>query len=148
MNYFHVSNEKMREGTLLNVNYGRAVQHPGWFRESDHNYAQYLKEMIFEDYRRAHFPEAPSRLNCIYLFDNLGTANIFKKNYNKSYLYAVEISQGARLSKVDMKWMDLANRMPIHELLKIAHAYFNGDFTNNKIWEIICDGEIRITKNI
>lgn len=80
MEYFHVSNEQLNEGFKLSSQYGKKVVDPKNYTLSDHYHAQYLREMIIEDFRTVHFPDKPSRLNFIYLFDDIRLALKFKLN--------------------------------------------------------------------
>ena len=143
---FHVSNDYLTADTVLNTRYGNVIRDYRWFAYNDHNYAQYLKEMIFEDFRRSSHPEAPSRLASIYLFDDLNAAKKYKEKGKKGYIFEVETLDESRLLRADMRWMDLANRKPVNELLGMADSYFNSEATNLAEWEILCDQQVKIVK--
>ena len=150
MNY-HVSNDELTAGTILYPRYGEMVQDPGFYRISDHNYAQYLKEMIFEDFRSVHHPKKPSRLNSIYLIEKLENAKKYKEKFNKKYIYEINLEESSNILSADMRWMDLSNRIPIEELFKVIDYYFNGIPSYNEdevFWETLYDGPVKIIKKV
>ena len=92
--FYHISKKPLELGTnLLNGQYGKYIQSP---RLKQSNYPQYIKEEVFERVRLNKFPDAPSRFNCVFLFQDLISAKFFNSSWNKykSYLYEIEVLNG------------------------------------------------------
>lgn len=91
---YHVSRRALREGTTLTVGaYGERI-HQDDFIET--NYHTHLKEEIFEELRKQHYPKAPSRFNAVFLFPEFFMAKDFYAAIcgYKNYVYEVEIVEG------------------------------------------------------
>lgn len=145
MNLYHTSNKILVDGTELKSRYGNMLQDKRYFKYSYHNYMQYIKEMIFEDTRKGHFPNAPSRLNCLYLFKGIEIAKVYANEQNKKYITEVTIISSGRILTADMTWLNIANqRQSYDELKEIAHRYFNGEKSNSPLWETLFDGEVQV----
>ena len=41
------------------------------------------REIVYEEVRASHFPHLPSRTNCVYLFDDKGTAERFRSRFRQ-----------------------------------------------------------------
>lgn len=144
MEYFHVSNDQLAEGSKLSPEYGKKMLHPKLYSSSDHFHAQYLREMIIEDFRVAHYPNKPSRLESVYLFDNIGLAVQYKKVQGSKYLYGVEVDNKAIIHRADMRFIDATARKSVKEIHEFADYFFKGDSSNHPFYEVLCIGEVRI----
>ncbi|WP_411955157.1 DUF2441 domain-containing protein [Alkalibacillus sp. S2W] len=148
---YHLSNVNFEYGDMIYGMYGRNVQHPDFYQKCDHNYAQYLKEMIFEDYRKAKHPNTPSRLSSVYLIEDIESARKYAEKHNKKYIYEIDISGSRRMLTADMKWMDIANQKSVKELLEIVDKYFNGIPSPNeeeRTWETLVEGSIKVISKV
>ncbi|MEK4666555.1 DUF2441 domain-containing protein [Niallia sp. FSL R7-0271] len=145
--YFHVSDDNLELGTILQPKYGQVIQNSHYYMFNDHNYAQYLKEMLIEEIRVKDYPTLPSRLKCIYVVDNEESARSYMKTYNKKFLYKVQITEGI-IAKVDMKWMDY-NRQSLESIRIIANSYFSGIQNEGEpFFEVIVEGKVIIENKI
>ncbi len=142
--YYYTSKDKLNVGTLLEPHYGEAMQHPGYFTINDHQYAQHLREMIFEEVRKEDFPGHPSRLNSMYLVDSLEMARKYAKKYNNKYIYEVNMETSGRILAVDMHWMDLSNRQCYNEVKRIAKAYYSGEMSDSCFLEHLFEGKVSV----
>ncbi|MGB0983102.1 MAG: DUF2441 domain-containing protein [Saprospiraceae bacterium] len=145
--YYHISKREIRAGANLTQSiYGERIIDA---RTVEADYNLYIKEKIFEDVRLQHFPEAPSRLNCVFLYDSIETARFYWATaYSyQAYLYEVEIKKGTPFTAE----MDLLNcdgkRYTL--LKKNAHKYWNQIFhPNSHTLESLLDGKATVKKLI
>src|SRR5690554_1796127 len=107
--HYHVSSDELTPGTILEPKYGLKIKDPAFYRQSDYCHAQYLKEMIFEDIRRANHPSRPSRLNSVYLIEKLEDAKKYKEINGGKHIYEVTLLESSNILIGDMKWLDLSN---------------------------------------
>lgn len=82
--YFHVSYTSHGVGTILYPGrfgtYLRDIRYGAYSENADH-FRFALIEMALETARLALAPEAPSRLNCIFIADTLQFAEVFRDQY-------------------------------------------------------------------
>ncbi|MEK4650853.1 DUF2441 domain-containing protein [Niallia sp. FSL W8-0954] len=145
--YFHVSRDDLKIGSILEAKYGQIIQDSRYFMFNDLNYSQYLKEMIIEEERVQSFPKIPSRLKCIYVVDSIELAKKYLKEFNKEFIYRVKITDGI-IHKVDMKWMDY-NRQSLENIREIARRYFSGQTIGQDTFiECLVEGTVVIENKI
>ncbi|ACK88080.1 hypothetical protein BCAH820_4367 [Bacillus cereus AH820] len=146
--FYHASNADLKKGDLLTIKYGKAMQHPNFYKESEHNYAQHLREMIFEEVRKVNFPSAPSRLDSKYLVKDLKAALAYRKKFNINHVYEVEIEEPGRIITADMTWIDFSSGKHYEELKMLAHNYFSEKRSENYFFETLYDGPVRVKKKV
>lgn len=61
-------------------------------------------ELKFEEGRRKYAPDAVSRLNCIYLVDDVTVLRKMFGDFSRDHVFKVKISQRLNCSKVDVEW--------------------------------------------
>ncbi|MBD1223300.1 DUF2441 domain-containing protein [Virgibacillus halodenitrificans] len=144
MSYFHVSNDFVETGRTLASKYATSIKDPYYYQANDANYAQYLREMIFEKVREEHYPMKPSRVNSIYLFEDLEYAKLFAEKTNRKYIYSVTIESSGRMLHADMGWMDESNRRSYEEVVEIAHKYYKQEQSENYFEEVLFEGLVTI----
>jgi hypothetical protein len=145
--YYHISKRAIREGANLTQSiYGERIIDA---RTVETDYNLYIKEKIFEDVRQQDFPDAPSRLNCVFLYSSIEIARFYwAKDYlYQAYLYEVEIKKGTPF----MAEMDLLNcdgrRYTL--LQKNAKKYWNQIYhPNSHTLECLLDGKAAVKKLI
>ena len=146
--FYHASKKKIKKGELLTVNYGKAIQHPDFYRENEHNYAQHLREMIFEEVRKINFPSAPSRLESKYLVKDLKAALAYRKEFNKNYVYEVELEEPGRIITADMTWINFSTGKHYEDLKALARNYFSEKRSENYFFETLYDGPVRVKNKV
>lgn len=146
--YFHTSNDYLEKGTILKPSYGLKMLDPRVYAHNDHFHAQYLREKVIEEYRLENFPDKPSRLNSVYLFDDIRLAIQYQEMQKKQYLFAVEVDTESNFLKADMFLINLTVRKSIEEIRELASVYFKGGFTEKKNFEILCDGKVKILHEV
>lgn len=139
--FYHVAQRPLRIGTALTVGvYGERIRQEDFVAR---HYAPYIKEEIFEEVRRLHYPDAPSRLNCVFLYPDLNIAREYYANTcgYKNYVYAVEIEEGQPF----VVEMDLlrCDGMPFSVLVANAHKYWQQvSHPNSGTLEAILSGRV------
>ena len=92
--YYHLSRRPLREGTALTPGvFGERVSSVEFRRE---HYALYIRERLFEDIRQRFYPQAPSRLQSVFLYPDLALARCLHGyvHHYHGYLYEVEVLDG------------------------------------------------------
>jgi hypothetical protein len=122
--FYHVSYRALTEGTFLTQGaYGERVRSNDFVQN---HYAQHLKEEIFEAVRQSHYPQRPSRLNCIFLYPELSIAKAYHAHIGryKTYIYEVSLSQGQTF----VAEMDLLHCEGLRyaQIVQQAHRYWSG----------------------
>ncbi len=88
-------------------------------------YKTYIKEEIFESIRARHYPDLPSRLNCVFLYEKLTEAreSHAKNTAYKGYVYEVELKEGQPF----VAEMDLLNcdGLSYQKISASAHKYWS-----------------------
>ncbi len=145
MKYYHVSKRILREGTILTVGvYGERIRRHDYI---ENQYKTYIKEEIFESLRSAHYPELPSRLDCVFLFSKEEEAMMSYSFINayKGYVYEVEIRSGKPL-EVEMDLLHCDGRS-YREIQESAHKYWKGiKHKNSASLEVLLCGEALVRK--
>lgn len=102
MTFYHLNSTPLATGSMvLPGNWGRIIRLYG----ISHN--RFAWEAVVDDIRAREFPQAPSRLDCAYFFDDLGEAR-FYGNSDQSrammLLYEVEmVEPEARILRTDWR---------------------------------------------
>ena len=102
----------------------------------------YLWEFIWEMVRNNEFPEMPSRMESLFLFDNLENAKDFKNQYrDANYQIAnVNLIEGA-MQSFDMNWFsNVPSNMPLTEVQDYARNYWGQKQTDKPITEVLFQG--------
>ena len=162
--FYHVSNEKLEKGMILRSTYGETVCNEDFFKGNYDGYALYLKEKIFEEVRIEEFPVLPSRIKSVYLVTDLENANKYKKEYEKKYIYEVEIENVDDSISVDMSWMDLSMFQRYEVVKEMARYYYSNKSVNDQscdwgiyegvegkldsFWETLHEGKVTVKRLI
>ena len=101
--------------------------------------------------RRRSFPEAVSRLRCVYYYDNTeDCVRLFREDWGeenpeeqeKVRLFAVEADDPAPQRR-DMcvydEAYDAIERLDVDAALAAAERYFRGEASESPIWELLSD---------
>lgn len=144
---------------LLNGKYMFAVMNRSHLREWA-DYAKWAAEGLFEWVRRRSFPDAVSRLNCVYYYDNTEDCKrLFAEDWGeedpeeqtKVRLFAVEADDPAPQRR-DMCVYDEAyeaiERLDIDAAIAAAERYFRGEATDEPVWEILSDKPAKAVKDL
>ena len=146
-------------GMVLNGKYLYAVLCKFGLKEWS-NYLKWATEGVFEFVRKTEFPNAISRLNCNYFYDNLeNIKRLYEYDWgqeseetrSKLHLFEVVIDDDAP-QKNDMKLFDKAydamEKQDVQTVLACAQGYYAGDHTENPIWEILIQKDVKVKKDI
>ena len=144
---------------LLNGKYMFAVMNRSRLREWA-DYAKWGTEGLFEWVRRRAFPEAVSRLRCVYYYDNLDDCRrLFAEDWceedpeeqEKVRLFAVEVDDPAPQRR-DMRVYDEAyeavQRLDVDAALAAAERYFRGEASEDPVWELLSDRPARAVEDL
>lgn len=137
-------------GMLLSGRYLYAVMNRSGLREWA-DYVKWAAEGLFEFVRRREFPEAVSRLGCVYYYDTLENCRGFyardwgeesPEEREKVRLFAVVVEDPAPQRR-DMRLFDAAydavEAQDVEAALELAVRYFRGEESEEPIWEILSD---------
>lgn len=108
----------------------------GWGHE------HYLWEFIWEMVRYYEYPDKPSRMDSVFLFDNIENANAFKNQHRESFCKIVEINllEGDHQS-FDMNWFtDVPSDITLAQVKDYSRNYWEGKMTKNPIVEVLHKG--------
>ncbi|PAW41274.1 DUF2441 domain-containing protein [Bacillus toyonensis] len=160
--FYHVSNDKLKMGTILRSKYGETVCNERFFVNNHQGYTLYLKEKIFEEIRIEEFPSFPSRIKSIYLVTDLESAIKYKEDKEKKYIYEVETENADEALSVDMSWMDLSMFQRYEVVREMARYYYNQRSVNDdccdwgiyegsdgkidSFWETLYEGKVTIKR--
>ena len=144
---------------LLNGKYLFAVMNHSRLREWA-DYAKWATEGLFEFVRRRSFPEAVSRLRCVYYYDNTeDCVRLFREDWGeenpeeqeKVRLFAVEADDPAPQRR-DMcvydEAYDAIERLDVDAALAAAERYFRGEASESPIWELLSDKPARAVRDL
>ena len=99
-------------------------------------------EFIWEMVRSDKFPNMPSRMDSLFLFDSFDNAADFKRENRDNDYQIVEMSllEGS-LQSFDMNWLtDAPLDKPIEEVITYSRNYWSQKFTPYPITEILFQG--------
>jgi hypothetical protein len=91
----------------------------------------------------------PKRLESIFLFDDIKSCQYYINNHLKGYgkIYEMELLEIEEMFEADMKKIDdIENHILFLDLFNKINDYWNGDFTDNPIKEIIFKGRYKYKK--
>lgn len=103
----------------------------------------YLWEFIWEMVRNYEYPNMPSRMDSLFLFDNLQDAKNFMDEFRDSnYVIApVKIIEGL-VKSFDMNWFsNVPIDIPLSEVEKYARNYWEQKQTDNPVIEVLFQGK-------
>ena len=145
-------------GMVLNGKYLYAMLNKFGLREWS-NYVKWSTEGIFEFIRKTEFPNAISRLNCNFFYDNLDNVKrLYEYDWGQEsdetrsniHLFEMEVDDAAQ--KYDMSIFDEAydvmERLDVQAALACARSYYAGEHSEGPIWEILSKKSIKVTKDI
>jgi len=117
-------------------------------RKTKYN-AELLKEYIFEDVRKAYYPQKPSRQKCLFLFPWEVEALDFAKKYRYDLvtrsLLELELLDMSSVHFADMTLLD-CNVGSQQEKIEAARKYWEGTNKLDISTEILYTGKFKITK--
>lgn len=144
---------------LLNGKYLFAVMNRSGLREWA-DYAKWATEGLFEYVRRRSFPEAVSRLNCVYYYDDLADSKrLYEEDWGeeepeeqaKVRLYEIEVADEApqrRDMSVYDEAYDAIERLDLDAAIAAAERYFRGEASAEPVWEILSDMPARAVRDL
>ena len=100
------------------------------------------KERAWERIRRSEFPDLPTRVNAIFLFESEKDGERAKSewfNDDARLLVQVNILPGSRLHRADARWLDLEHANDAQER---ARSYWGGEMTSDPRVEIVVSGRV------
>lgn len=123
-------------------NYITHVNETGLFY--DWGKEHYIWELIWEAVRESEFPQMPSRVNSVFLFDNIKNAQNFYSQYRDQQQYKlVEVHLAAdSFHSFDMNWFtDVPADITIAEIKEYARNYWSKKHTDNPVIEVLYQGQ-------
>lgn len=147
---------------LLNTKYLRAVLGKFNMMDMQTNYTKWACEGAFEYIRKTEFPTSYSRMKSNYFYDNLEDSkrlfefdwgNESEEERKKIRLFEIELSD-EHPKKRDMLLFDEAFDALYSDISKIdfvldcARKYFNGECTEQPVWEILSDKSAKAVNDI
>lgn len=100
------------------------------------------KEQVFEQVRQARFPQRPSRIDCLFLFDDPNYAEMAATRWfaaETRLIVEARLVVGATTHRGDARWLDLAASQSPEDC---AVAYWQGELTPDAVPEIIVHGRV------
>jgi hypothetical protein len=105
-------------------------------------------ELKFEEARRQIAPKAVSRLNCLYVADNIEVIKAIWDSNSRNPVLKVRIANGSLVSSVDMSWFDdFCDAYKEHNLAQCydyMSNYWKGNPHKSCKWEYLVDGMIEV----
>lgn len=134
----YISREELYDFTY---NYVEIINETGLFY--DYSKEHYLWEFIWEIVRNSEFPEMPSRMNSVFLFESVDEARNFKEAYRESdYILAnIELIEGETYS-FDMNWFsEVPCDVPLSEIKEYVRNYWSQNKTDSPVIEVLFQGK-------
>lgn len=102
----------------------------------------YIWEFIWEMVRNFEFPEMPSRMESVFLFENKKDALDFKSQHRDTECNLVEvITFDGETKSFDMNWFsNVPSNIPLSEVMEYARSYWQQKETDNPVKEILYQG--------
>lgn len=116
--------------------------------EMNENLVQYLKwirEEIFENYRKQNFPNLPSRKTCLWLCEKKDIEkwwNILYPNNTKKII-EIKIKPGQKIHCGNGSLI-ISETLNIEEYAKLAEKYWSGEMSKNCEIETLFEGEFEV----
>jgi len=121
-------------------NYINDVNETGLFYDwgKDH----YIWEFIWEMVRNYEYPDKPSRMESVFLFEQIEDAKDFMNNYRDlNYQLANVILLEGNVQSFDMNWFSkVPSNIPLSEIEDYARNYWEQKMTEKPIIEILLKG--------
>ena len=111
---------------------------------------KYLWEGYFEIVRGKLFPELPSRMESIFLFDNVADCEFYISNHKGGFgnIYEIDIIHQDILFKADMNIFDEVDlSVTYNNLIKELYKYWNEESSETPRYEYLFQGRCRV-KNV
>lgn len=108
----------------------------------------YLWEFIWEMVRNSEYPPMLSRMESLFLFDNLDNAKDFKTRYRdaKYQIANVSLVEGT-MQSFDMNWFSaVPSDIPLSEAENYARNYWEQKLTDNPVVEVLFQGKYQWNK--
>lgn len=110
------------------------------------HYRLLARELVLETVRREQFPSAPSRRNCIFLFDSENDIQKWKNSVvtvgNPSF-QVLRVLVTGNIIRVDSKNLPNGNE-PISEWESKAYKYWNCELTDDPSIEVLLEGQVTV----
>jgi hypothetical protein len=105
-------------------------------------------EKIFEEIRKVHYSDLPSRYYCLYLADEISIGYWFDKARNQNKVVSPTIFEleqiSAKTHYADSEWLEV-DIVSENEYIEIAHDYWQGKKKESlSSFEILATGELGI----
>ena len=102
----------------------------------------YLWEFIWEMIRISEFPNMPSRMDSLFLFDNKENAMEFKAKFRNLDYQLVDVNLlGGSTKSFDMNWFsNVPCDIPLSEVNEYARNYWKQAHTKNPVIEVLYQG--------
>lgn len=103
----------------------------------------YLWEFIWEMVRNLEFPDMPSRVESLFLFDSIENAMDFKNQFRDLNYQLVNINLlGGTKQSFDMNWFsNVPSNIPLAEVKEYARNYWRQVHTEKPVIEILYQGK-------
>ena len=111
---------------------------------------QYIWEYLWERERKASFANEPSRLTCLFAFDNLQDIQIYTQERNaeptiknETQICIVEMKEIYALKKYDSRWLDNlpCERATYNMYLMASRNYWSGKKSKKPLMEYVFHGK-------
>lgn len=144
---YHISQRALREGTILTIGtYGERLRRKDFIEQ---NYEIHVKEEVFELIRAAHYPQAPSRFNAVFLYPEFSIAKEFYANHfdYQNYVYEVEVlEKTAFVAEMDLLKCD---GLSFQTISSNAHKYWQQiQHPNSGSLEVVLSGKAIVRKAV
>ena len=109
----------------------------------------FIWEFIWEMVRYTEFPDEPSRMESLFLFEDKETSQEFIDEFHEGEPFEIaEVGlDNPKVYKYDMSWFTLADgEQTLEEVVKFARKYWSGVASNNPVWEYLYQGEYELKK--
>lgn len=102
----------------------------------------YLWEFIWEMVRNNEYPNMPSRMESLFLFDKEANASDFLNQYRDPTYRVVNVNlMEGKTESFDMNWFsNVPSDVPITEVEKYARNYWEQKYTENPVVEVLFQG--------
>lgn len=138
-NNVRVGQGELSSASVFNQVYeGTAEAHSGYAMKSRRD----EKEQKFEQVRADDFPEKPSRIDALFLFNERQVAEHAAAEWfadEKRVIIEARLLSGANMHRGDASWLDVAE---VQGLESCARAYWREEFTREPKPEVIVHGRI------
>lgn len=124
----------------FSYNYINDVNETGLFY--DWGMEHYLWEFIWEMVRNNEYPNMPSRMESLFLFDKEANASDFLNQYRDLTYSVVSVNlMEGKTESFDMNWFsNVPSDVPITEVEKYARNYWEQKKTGNPVVEVLFQG--------